>query len=468
MSSRRVSFLSLAVLFAPFAFAGGPGLVGGPAVGTRAAFGIDSQAFTWNPAKMPVAYRLDPGPMAVKPSGTVVIDHATGTQRVQSLFGVWQSVSTANISFTNAGPILATGSYSGGDLQTAQQFNDVIGSCNKGVQSPVIFDANGGLISSLGLPPEVIGFNIPCALDTVNGYILSSAVVLNGTFQDGINSSSDYELSANQFDEAITHEIGHFSGLDHSQINIDVLTNVVFPCEVDTLAGLPLMFPIALCQARKDAGLPVLASDDMAWISTLYPKDLASNYATISGVVYFNDGVSPMQGANVIARQLDDPGTPEDESRRIAVSVVSGYSYTNNPGQNVTAILGGSEDNTNGSPPGSRNPALIGYYKISVPPGTYTVEVEEIYSVFIGGSSVGPLDPPVGLPGPPEFWNKDESPFDFPMQRDMITVTAGESVTGIDIILNDVNPRFDQYEDNGRLVDPPVPLLLPASEEFAG
>lgn len=468
MRKRRVSFLFLAILFTPFAFAGGPQQVGGPAVGTRAAFGIDGQAFTWNPAKMPVAYRLDSGPMAVSPSGTVVIDHNTGIQRVQNMFGVWQSVSTANISFTNAGPILAAGSYSGGDLQTAQQFNDVIGSCNKGVQSPVIFDANGGLISSLGLPPEVIGFDLPCALDTVNGYILSSAVVLNGAFQDGINTSTDYELSANQFDEAITHEIGHFSGLDHSQINVDVLTNLVFPCEVDTLAGLPLMFPIALCQARRDAGLPVLAPDDVAWISTLYPKDLAANYATISGVIYFNDGLSPMQGANVIARQLDDPGTPEDESRRIAVSVVSGYAYTTNLGQSVTAILGGSEDNTNGSPPGSRNPALIGYYRINVPPGTYTVEVEEVYSAFIGGSSVGPVDPPVALPGPPEFWNKDESAFDFPMQRDMITVTAGESVTGIDIILNDANPRFDQYEDNGNLIDPPIPLLLPASEEFAG
>jgi len=384
------------------------------------------------------------------------------------MFGVWQSISTANISFTNAGPILATGSYTGGDLQTAQQFNDVIGSCNKGVQSPVIFDANGGLISSLGLPPEVIGFNVSCALDTVHGYILSSAIVLNGKFQDGINTPANYELSANQFDEAITHELGHFSGLDHSQVNADLLTNLVFPCEVDTLAGMPLMFPLALCQARKDAGLSLLAPDDVAWISTLYPKSLAVNYATISGVVYFNDGVSPMQGANVIARQIDDPSTPEDESRRIAVSVVSGYAYTSNPGQSVTAILGGNENNTNGSPPGSRNPSLIGYYKISVPPGTYTVEVEAIYSAFSGGSSVGPLDPPVALPGPPEFWNRDESAFEFPMQREIITVSAGESVTGVDIILNDTNPRFDQYEDNGSLLDSPIPQFLPASEEFVG
>jgi hypothetical protein len=78
------------------------------------------------------------------------------------------------------------------------------------------------------------------------------------------------------------------------------------------------------------------------------------------------------------------------------------------------------------------------------------------------------LDPPVALPGPPEFWNRDESAFEFPMQRDIITVSAGESVTGVDIILNDSNPRFDQYEDNGSLLDSPIPQLLPASEEFVG
>lgn len=464
----RITVLALVLLlFVAAASAGGPQLVGGPAIGTRAAFGIDGQPFTWNPAKMPVAYRLDPGPMSVA-GGTTIIDHNAGAQRVQSMFSVWQSVATAKISFTNAGPILPAGSYPGGDVETAQQYNDIIGSCNKAAQSPVIFDANGALVRSLGLPPEVIGFNAPCAMDTLHGYILSSAVVLNGEFQDGINNSSNYELSANQFDEAITHELGHFSGLDHSQINVDILTNLTFPCEVDTLAGLPLMFPIALCQARKDAGLPVLATDDVAWISTLYPNNPAANYGTISGVIYFNDGVSPMQGANVIARLIDDPGTAEDESRRIAVSVVSGYAYTTNPGQSVTAILGKFEDNTNGSLPGSRNPALIGYYKISVPPGTYTVEVEAIYTAFVGGSSVGPLDPPVALPGDPEFWNKDESAFDFPMQRDMITVTAGENVTGIDIVLNGSYPRFDQYEDDGKLLDPPIPLLLAIAEEFAG
>lgn len=462
---------ALIIFCACTAFAGGPGLVGGAAEGNRVAFGSDAQPFIWNPARMPIAYRIDPGPMAASSSGTVVIDHATGVQRVQNMFAVWAGVNTAVLSFTNAGPLLSAASYTGGDVKTAAQFNAVMGSCNLGQQSPVVFDADGKLIASLGLPPEVIGFNIKCALDTVNGYILSSAIVINGEFQDGVSqlnsSAPNFELTANEFDQAITHEIGHLVGLDHSQINLDTYLQRTFPCDLDDLAGLPLMFPISFCQARKDAGLPVLSSDEEAWISSLYPgANTAANYGTISGTIFFGDGITPIQGVNVIVRQVDDPNTPEDESRRIAVSAVSGYLFTSNPGQSVTAALSNAEDNTNGSPAGSRNPALIGYYQISVPPGVYTVEVESIYDQFVGGSSVGPLDPPVPMPGFPKFWNQNGSPFDLPLQRDTITVHAGDRITGIDVILNAIPDRFDQFEDSGRLIDAPVMKLTPPASDI--
>jgi hypothetical protein len=431
-------------------------------VGNQAAFGVDGQAFTWNPAKMPIAYRVDPGPMSATPGGTTVIDHATGLQRLQNMFGVWQGVSTATISYANVGDLLPAGAYTGGDVNTVLQFNAVMGSCQSGTQNPIILDADGTLIASLGLPSEVIGFNSVCAADLTTGYLLGSAIVLNGSFQDGISNSTNFELTNNQFDQAITHEMGHFSGLGHSQINVDLLGQNNPNCDLDELAGLPLMFPVAVCQARQDAGLPVLAPDDIAWISTLYPNSTTgSNYGTISGTIFFPDGISEFQGANVIVRLVDDPATEEDESRRVAVSVVSGYLFTGNPGQSVTANLQpASENNTNGSPSGSRTPALIGSYEISVPPGTYTVEVESIDPSFTGGSSVGPLDPPATV-NAPKFWNKDQSAFNLLLQRDTITVHAGDKITGIDMILNGVLPRFDQYEDSGALLD--APLLFPFS-----
>jgi hypothetical protein len=462
---RRVltsSVLLLANLTIAISAYGGEALViGGPK------FGIDGRPFTWDPAKMPIQYRVDPGPMAISPTNATVIDNASGLQRVKNMFGIWQAVPTAAISFSNLGQLLPAGSYAAGtDLNTVQQFNDVAGSCKSGAQNPVIFDANGQLMSALGLPAAVIGFTSGCALDSVSGHLTGALIVMNGEFEDGVDtrtsSPPNFEISANQFDEAITHEMGHFLGLGHSQLNIDLLSSPSFPCDVDKLAGLPLMFPEELCQARKDAGLPVLSPDDLSWISTLYPNaDFVSNYGTISGTIYFSDGVSQVQGVNVVARALDDPSTSQDESRRIAVSAISGGLFTGNPGQSVTA------NNTSGSVAGSRDPALIGYYQIAVPPGTYTVEVEAVFPGFVS-SGIGPLSPPVSLPGGPEFWNKDESAFDFPLQRDTITISPGDKLTGIDIILDGTPPRFDQYEDSGALLDPPLISPLVHNPEVWG
>ncbi|MBV9086776.1 MAG: hypothetical protein JOY79_04775 [Acidobacteriaceae bacterium] len=72
---------------------------------------------------------------------------------------------------------------------------------------------------------------------------------------------------------------------------------------------------------------------------------------------------------------------------------------------------------------------------------------------------------PVPIPGPAEFWNHDESAFDFPLQRDTITVHAGDNITGIDIILNSTPPRFDQNEDSGALQDGPLTLPIAGRAE---
>jgi hypothetical protein len=437
-----------------------PTWAGGPLFVGSNTFGTDAKIITWDPAAMPIKYRVDGGPMSAKSTGQTVIDNSAGKTRIASMFQTWSSVTTATVSFQNAGAILATSGFSDGDVSTAAEFNAVFGSCQGAAQSPIVFDAAGGILQQLGVDPHVIGFSTQCKVSST-GFITSDMVLLNGGFLNG----SGLQINNNQFDEAITHELGHLLGLDHSQINLDLLLSFNGTCSVDARAGLPLMFPIIFCPARVDSGLPRLSPDDTAWISRLYPSaSFATSYATISGTIFFSDGQTPAQGVNVIARQVDNSGTTQNESLRAAVSVVSGYRFTANPGQTVTANylpcapLGttncpasGFLEANPGSQFGSRNVGVAGTFDISVPAGaSYTLQVEAVYPGFTGGSSVGPLDPPFWIPGGiPEFWNTDESAFDDPTASTPIPTAPGEIINNKNIILNGTPAKFDGNEDGG-------------------
>ena len=459
---RRAAALAVSAILAIGApvWAGGPLHVGGPS------FGVDGQPFRWDTAT-PVAYRVDGGPLSVTPTGTVVIDRTSGVAMVQSMFQVWEDVATAAIRYTNAGPVHPAGSFSDGDASVFHELLALETDCEAGNQSPIVFDADGTIVDQLIGDPGVIGFAGTCKFDTTAGRIASALALLNGRLRDGISTPSsvppNFELTAEQFQQAFVHEFGHFSGLDHSQINVAVLSAPRGNCGMDDLAGLPVMFPFVYCQARTVPGvqLPALAPDDLAWISWLYPETantppaqipFSSAYGTISGTISFSDGLTQAQGVNVVARRISDGSSANgDETKRIAFSVVSGFRFAGNLGQNVSGTNPGDLR-------GSRDPQLAGRFEIPVTPGTYTVQVESINPAFAFGSRVGPLDPPVPNPGPNEFWDANESATDNPITSSTITVTAGGTVSNIDVILNGTPPRIDMFES----AKVRLPEILPA------
>ncbi|MCH6553673.1 MAG: hypothetical protein IH793_05890 [Acidobacteria bacterium] len=407
------------------AFAGGPLIVGG-------SFGLDAQPFTWD-TSTPIQYTVDGGPLSVDPDGNVVFNNADGVMRVEQMFQVWETVSTATISYTNAGQITSIGVFTDGDVDTMEEFDAVEGDCLAGNQSPIVYDADGSLFDDLVGDPNVIGFAGPCQI-TPLGRIVGAIAALNGRFLDGTDTQQNPELTDAQFDTAFIHEFGHFSGLDHSQINVNCLGGGCTLASDDAF-GLPTMFPFLLSGLEESAGNPAqltLSPDDIAWISRLYPDStFATTFGTIEGTIFFSDGQTPAQGVNVIARQEDDSGTPGiDESRRIAVSVVSGYLFTGNPGQSVTGTNPGSFF-------GSLTPTLVGFYRIpGLLPGNYTIEVESINAGFDAGSGVGPLNPPIPMPGTA------------PSPAGPFVVSAGGTVTGgTNITLVGTPPRFDQFEN---------------------
>lgn len=367
--------------------------------------------YVWSTAAA-ISYRTDNGPLSAS------VAEPAAQARVLGMFNVWTNVTTSNISYARAGFINATGAFGGGDVNTGPEFDAVANDCSAGNQSPIVYDADAAIFVDLGIDEtSVIGFAGPCAISATQ--ILAGNAVMNGLFQDG-QAAPVPDITPAGFDAAFVHEFGHFSGLDHSQINLNCL---LVGCGASDIAGLPTMFPILL-----DDSMGVLSVDDIAWISRLYPQTaggttFANTHGTITGIVFFTDGQSHAQGVNVIARRVD---AGADEDRSIAVSVVSGFKF--NP------VRGNVINDPFGGPFGSLLPGDIGLYEIPVPAGSYNVEVESIDAGFTDGSSVGPFPTPIPMPGTA------------PPPSGVIVVVAGATVSGGNFTLIGTDPRFDQFE----------------------
>ena len=406
------------------AWSGGPEYVTGPTANQP------GQPYRW--ALNPIPYQTDRGNLGAQ-------TNAQANDLVAKSFQTWQNVGTANISFQNTGQLSIDVTSS-----NVLSFYNSILACSDSSQptNAVIYDVDGSLMTALGEDNNsILGFSSAiCANDTTGIYTRGWSV-LNGRFIDGQpNSSSHASVSTDTFQAVITHEFGHLIGLDHSQINLNCLTE---GCNATDLAGVPTMFPVLL-----DVSQSVPKTDDIGMLSSLYPaSNFSSSTGRIQGRVLFSDGVTPAQGYNVIARLTSDP-------RRTAVSCVSGFLYTAAAGNSL--VPGGNDTEV---PYGSHDQSLIGYFDLQgLPSGTYTLEVEALYDTgdmaFIGGSGVGPIGNYLNfqfkLPGScaPQYLNYPSSPSDSCSAQSTVTVGPGTIVnTNADVILLGTQPRYDSWED---------------------
>jgi hypothetical protein len=426
---RRLSplLLALAAVAAIAAYAAGPLYVGGPDAAPRV-------PYIWN--INPLTYWTDQG-------GLGTLNNADANSLVAQAFQAWQDISTASISFHYEGSL-------GADVNTASRYlavEDALYDCSTLPGDPagsiakpraIVYDANGGIIDSLGEDSDsILGWAEAVCLtsDGTNNNFNRGLALINGKW-----ASSTTLVKA-----VMTHEFGHLIGLDHAQVNLDCLTN----SSCAGIEGVPTMFPVLIDEDGGAMSTP--ATDDIAAVSALYPDaSFTSSMGRITGHVFFSDGVTPAQGFNVIARRTDDPLVT-------AVSNVSGYLFTADAGNPVYPWQGDDF--------GSRDKELIGVYDIpGLPPGSYTVEVEAIYNTgdyaFVGGSSVGPIGYlgfqfplPSLLPTPPactqEYLVSDATATCDSTAATVLTVDAGSTLsTGTDVILIGTPPRYDAWEDS--------------------
>lgn len=352
-------------------------------------------------AQRPVPWSSDPGPLGL-------LDSAAAHQLVVDGFDVWASVPRAAITFADAGAVP--------EDVTAANVGLYVGVCDDGL-SPIVFDHDGAITDALfgaGASNSILGFAGPECGEFTPPVIEEASAVLNGKFIDGVASSGNPEVSLDTFAGVMIHELGHYVNLDHSQINL----LEAFDGSTLNDDAIATMFPFVLGGAET----ATLTRDDEVSLAMLYPApEFAAETAAVTGTIRRGDTDAPFGGAFVIARNVDDP-------RRDAVGWVSGARFVQ-----------GSLD------PGAA--ALIGAYELRglTSEASYTIEVEAVSPFFSGGSSVGPISPPVPLPGPAEFWSGDleagTSPPDDPTAPgETIAVGAGGVAANVDIVLNVTPP----------------------------
>ena len=275
--------------------------------------------------------------------------------------------------------------------------------------SPVVFDDDGSLTNILTGDPCGFGGLGGFGGTTSDGgltWSIEGVMVFDGGWLDGTCANATLA----QFGLTFTHETGHFLGLAHSQVNGEYLLNN----EAIGSYGVP---PCASIEVMMSPTIPgcsrpnTLQKDDIASISQLYPDaSFATSTATITGHVYESDGTTGFNCGNVVLRNDADPFYD-------AFGVISGIS-------------------------GDLMPAVgqQGQYRAKglTPLANYTVGVNEI--LLPNATLTSLCDPPPTLPGPEDYYNgaaeSDDPSVDNPDCTEFVSVAAGSTMSGIDIVFN--------------------------------
>ena len=204
-----------------------------------------------------------PVPFWINQSGLPQIANASEFEAVNAAFQTWQTISIANISFQNMGTTPAsTVGQDGLNLVTFVDDSVPMGSAT--IAATFSFFTVDGT-GSFRIQEADIAFN------------RSSA------FSNAFSTSGDpakYDVQA-----IITHEIGHFLGLDHSAVLSSVMTPYGAVGQLDQRT---------------------LSYDDIAGVAAIYPQN--SNFSALSVIAgTITLAGSPVFGAHVVA--LDANGT---------------------------------------------------------------------------------------------------------------------------------------------------------------
>lgn len=327
-------------------------------------------------------------------------------------FAQWTAVATSSFSASDGGT-MATGQGTAADINGANAAS-VIGTYNGGGFS-VIYDTDGSIISDyFGAPPGVLGIAGPEFAEGCE--LVESYAVMNLA---AVNPADATTPGTSEFGGVFTHEFGHAINLAHSKVNGDIVFfgGTSGPSGCASLGSVAFthvetMYPVACissgCTGRFQA---TPNRDDAVSLSNLYPEPgWSAATTTLQGTLTTIDGVTPLAGVNLIARNLADPFGD-------AVSFVSGDFISPRPAA------------------GSANGAF--FLRGLTPGASYILLADGLPAADAGqGAFSAPVLSP--LPGAgEEYWNgANESRFDGACGDDRCASSSLSGAAGSTVVAN--------------------------------
>lgn len=322
---------------------------------------------------------------ALKPG---VLDNDQSVQMVMDALEQWASVPGVNLNIVQ-GPNLPDGGDT--QLNNYKKFYGADPSAcydndpNTVCYSPIIFDADGSIteeifgtckqFSMLGVAgyKDITGSSTdPRWLNIKSGWAIFNGACMEPVVQKPGCPPCNQVIDEGKMRALILHEMGHFLGLAHAQVNPasyqTCLDNGYCPQELSE--HIPTMFPMMMAGANQNT----LHEDDIVSMQRLYGD--TEQGCEISGRILASDGKTELRGVEVVARNVVESEMYED-----AISYVSG--------EEAPRLTADDTDAQN---------CLFdcGAYKLkNLKRGeTYQVCVQRILSKFTGSRFIPPVQPP--------------------------------------------------------------------------
>ncbi|MDX1411080.1 MAG: hypothetical protein R3351_02905 [Nitrospirales bacterium] len=261
-----------------------------------------------------------------------VFDHEESVRLIEDALNTWASVPGVNLSVERGSTLpdggdTHIGNYS--DFYKANPWDCYDGDPNSPCYNPIIFDQDGSIIEDLfGECSQfrILGFSgftdvagdsgDPSWTELKRGQaIFNGACIAPAISKPGCPPCT-VVLEPEDVRTLVLHEMGHYLGLGHAQVNPDSYNacREGFGCSNSLSEHIPTMFPFLL----SGANMLTLHRDDEVSMQRLY-GDPARGSCTISGRVTAKDGATELRGVEVVARNVN-----EEDHFTDAIAYVSG------------------------------------------------------------------------------------------------------------------------------------------------